>query len=442
MSTTQDMTQANVAARVSSDLPGFAYRAYMLGLLSTIAAISLLDRQILTILVEPIRQELGLNDSQMGLLTGLAFALVYTLGCIPIARLADRTSRRAVISVCVTFWSLMTMACGLAGGFWQLFLARMGVGLGEAGNSPSSQALIADLFPAHQRGTAMSIYLLGPPVGIALGLALGGWALANFGWRGAFLIAGVPGLAIGPLVWFTFRDVRKGLADNAVPEVDPPALVPTLRTLLSIKTLPYLIAGGVLTSLIGMGLSGWLPAFLIRIHEIPEIEVGAKLGAALGIGSILGHMTGGPLADWLGRRYLRAQLFIPIITTLSSALFALAAFTGSATGVFWLLGLQTFASGLFAAPLFAIITTLAPPWARATASAFLLFAINLVALGLGPAFIGVLSDILRPEFGEESLRYAMILSLVLAAPAAFLYFMASRHYPEDFERARQRLAGE
>lgn len=420
-------------------LPSLGYRSYVLAVLTLCAATSTLDRQILTMLVEPIRKELGLSDAQIGMLTGIAFALIYVVSCIPLARLADRTSRRAVIAASVTFWSVMTVACGLAQSFWQLFLARMGVGFGESGNSAPTHAVIADIFPQRQRGTVMSLYLLGAPIGMGAGLMFGGWALHEYGWRWAFILAGVPGMILGPLVWLTVRDIRKGMADGVTEVVDQPSLAETLRTLWAIRTLPLLMAGSTFSALVGMGMAGWFPAFLSRSHGLSNIEIGTKLGFAMALGSVIGHLCGGPLADWLGRRDMRAQVWLPIFTSLGSSALAAAAFMVPPDFVFPLIGLQVMVSGLFAAPMIAITTTLAPVYARATAAACLTFAINLIGLGIGPAVVGTISDILRPAYGEESLRMAMLLTLLIAPLAAYLFYLASRHYREDLATAHARL---
>lgn len=420
-------------------LPAFPYRVYVLIVSVFVGACSTLDRQILTMLVEPIRKEFQLSDQQVGLITGLAFALVYVLAAIPAARLADRWSRRGVVALAVSAWSFMTVVCGFAQSFLQLFLARIGVGLGEAGGSAPIQALISDYFPQKQRGTALSIYLLGAPVGMGAGLAFGGWALAEYGWRWAFILAGIPGLIIGPLVFLTIREVRAGLADGVKQTFDQPSFGETIRTLWNIRTLPLMMLAATIQALIGMGMHAWIPAFLERSHGLGSVEIGAKLGAFVATGSILGHLCGGPLADILGRRDIRWHLWTPIIAGMLACGAAAIAFTGPVAYAFPLLGVQVFLTGLFAAPMIYISTTLAPVWARATSAACSMFIINLIGLGLGPVAIGRLSDLLRPSYGDESLRIALLCSLLVVIPAAVCFLLASRTYKADFEAARARL---
>lgn len=429
----------SVAERSEAELPSFAYRSYILFLTVLVGGVSMLDRQIMSILVEPIRKELRLDDTQIGMLTGLAFAVVYVIASIPAARLADRWSRRNVVAISVAAWSVMTAVCGFAQNFWQLFIARIGVGLGEAGGSAPVQAMISDLFPRRQRGTAFSIYLLGPPLGMGVGLAVGGWALAEHGWRTTMLLAGIPGLILVPLLLFTARDVRAGVADGVTTVQVTRPFGETMLTLWRIRTLPLLMAASTIQALIGMGMINWVPAFFSRSHHLDPVIVGTRLGGALALGSILGHMLGGPLADLLGRRDIRWHLWVPVLGSLAAAACAATALTTSPDLAFPLLGLQVMLTGLSASPMIAIVTTLAPVWARATSAACLMFIINLVGLGMGPVAIGKLSDLLRPAYGDDSLRMALLVALVFVIPAATLFFLASRQYRKDFADADARL---
>lgn len=423
-------------------LPSQTYRAYILFMTLLVGALSVFDKRILTMLITPIRQEFGLSDHQLGMLMGIAFAFVYVLACIPAARLADRWSRRNVIALAVGVWSVMTLLCGLAQNFWQLFIARVGVGLGEAGGSAPIQALISDNFPQRQRGTAFSIYLLGSSIGIGAGMAFGGWALEAFDWRWAFVIAGLPGLIIAPIFFLTIPNSRAGLADGVTRSFEQPPFMQTLKVLLSIRTIPLMLAAATLSALLTMGLSDWVPQFMERSHGLAPADFGAKLGLAMALGSILGHIIGGPIADLQSRHDARWHLWQPAVTCIVGASIGVFAYTGPTGWIYPLVGLQFMLSGLFAAPMVYIMTTLAPVWARATSAALAMFSINLVGLGLGPWFIGILSDLLRPAFGEESLRMAMLSALGLAVPVAILFLLASRHYRADLEAARLRLAGE
>jgi MFS family permease len=433
--------EAEAAARAE---PGFSRlrRYYCLLILTLVATMSTLDRQIMNILLEPIRKELGLSDTEMGLLTGLAFAFVYATLCIPAARIADRWSRRKMVALAITSYSVMTILCGAARNGLQMFVARFGVGAGEACGNSSGHALVGDLFPRRERATAMTVLMLSAPVGMALGLVFGGWALQAFGWRTAFVLVGIPGLILGPLVFFTIPEIGKGMADGV--KHAPPAqpFGHTLKALWSCRAFPNMIFGATVTAMAAMGAMTWLPAFLARSHGMSHAAIGAALGASVGVGSIFGHILGGPLIDWLGRRDLRWHLWVPMLTNPVAALLAATAFLAPLDYVFPLLAMQMFLSGLFTAPMIAIVMNLAPVAARATASAILGFVMNIVGMGLGPQIIGIASDLLKPAFGVESLRYALLGSTALGLVGALLYFRASLTYRADLAMVDARNAAE
>ncbi len=422
-----------------SQLPSPAYRSYILFISTLVALLSSFDKSILSMMITPIKKEFKLDDGQVGMIMGLAFAVAYTFCCIPIARIADRWSRRNVVALSVGFWSIMTSLGGLVTGFWQLFFARFGVGAGESGGSAPTQAMLSDNFPLRHRAKIFSIYLVGSSLGAASGRAYGGWAVDVMDWRWAFLVAGIPGLILAPIIYFTIPNSRAGLADGVKVQQEQRPFVTTMKKLFSIRTLPWMFAAAMVNSLLVMGLIDWVPQMLERAHGIPAKEIGLKIGGAMGIGSVLGHIAGGPLADWQAKRDIRWHLWTPIFTTLASAILAAIAYNGPAGWVYPIAGLQMFLGGLFAAPMIYMATTLAPVWARATAAAVIMFLINLVGLGLGPWLIGEISDMLVPFYGTGSLKMAMQFSLLLAIPVALCHFVASRHYRADLAAARQLL---
>jgi MFS family permease len=428
--------QAEVAG-----LPSMAYRAYVLALLTVISAISAVDRQILDILVEPIRAEFGLSDGQLGALNGIAYAGVYALAVIPLARLADRYPRRLVIALGVFLWSLATTVSSVARNFTFLFVARMGVGLGEAGLSSPGPALLSDLFPRHQRGTVTSIYMTGPAIGMGLAYAIGGYVVEAHGWRSAFLVAGVPGLILAPLFYLTVRNFPKGLADGLTKDPPQPGFMRTIKAIAGLRTILWMIVGLAFLALMVNGLLRWIPAFLTRTHGIDPVEFGAWLGTAVGTGSFVGHLVGGPLADFVGRKDMRRQMGIGMIACIGAALTIWAMFNVQSLNVFYgLAGVLSFTGAIFAAPLIMVCTTLPPVWARATTAAITLMAVYLVGYGLGPAVIGMVSDLLMPQFGEGSLRMALLCSTVLAIPAIACFWMAACHYRQDLETSAAQLA--
>ncbi len=415
-----------------------ATRYYVLFILILVTTIGFMDRQIMGILVEPIRADLGLTDSELGAL-GLIFAVVYVAACFPVARLADRWSRVNVIAIGVTFWSLMTGACGFALNTAHMFLGRIGVALGEAGGAPPSHALVADLFPRERRATAMSLLMLCSPIGLAGGLFLGGWAAEAYGWRWAFFIAGGLGVLLGPLVYFTFPKVRQGAADGLKQKLKQPPFLQTMRQLLGIRSLLCMLIGAGLLTLLSMSVNYWAPAFLARSHGMSTGEIGAMLGSTLGVGSFTGHLLGGLLFDFAGRRDLRWHLWLAACIGLAAGGLVFYALTAADIQLaVYVLAVQAFVSGLFTGPMIAIIMNLAPVMARATASALLTLMVNVLGMGIGPQLVGWISDFLRPGFGEESLRYALLCSTAIVIPAACFFVLASLFYRKDLDAAEVR----
>jgi predicted MFS family arabinose efflux permease len=417
-------------------LPGLAYRSYFLFIMVLVSASVVGERYMMVVMVEPIRHELHLSDTAIGLAKDLVIAIVYILAVVPLARLADRWSKRKVVAIAAVTWSFAVLLCGTARGFWMLMLGRAGIGLGEGGFTPPSQAWIADLFPIKQRATALSIFLLGASLGTFLGPALGGWAAHTYGWRNALLFASIPGFILAPIVWFTLRDTRAGLADGVAATNAPPApFLETARELLAIKTLLPLILAAGLNTLLTLGLISWAPAYMERSHGMPAQQAGLQLGGALFLGSVIGHTVGGPLADLLGRRDLRWYIWMLALSGALAAALDWFILTGPGDYVFPLFGLTMLIGGLSAAPLMAVVTGLAPSHSRATAVAVLMVTIQVVGLGGGPVFVGWLSDTLRPYYGEASLGMAMRWVLLAGIPSTILAWMASRTCRQDFASA-------
>lgn len=399
------------------------YRKYMLGVLVVVYTFNFLDRQIVTILAEPIKVDLGLNDTQIGLMTGLAFALFYTILGIPIARLADRANRVTIISCALVIWSGMTALCGMAQNFTQLLAARIGVGVGEAGCSPPAHSLIADYYPPDQRASALSIYALGIPIGSIFGLLAGGWIAEFYGWRMAFLLVGIPGIVLAVLVELSVIEPPRGMSDPGARQVEKQLPIGvTLKTLLANRTMVHIAMGGALTSFVGYGLGQWLPAYFIRVHGMGIAETATYFGLVLGVASAIGTFMGGFLADRLGRRDLRFYTWLPAAGVLIAfPFYVFAMLTEQPYVAIALLVLPSFLNSLWLGPAFGTIQNLAPTRMRAMASAMVLFILNIIGLGLGPFFVGVLSDLLKEHYGLYSLRYAILI-------ATGAYFWAGAHF--------------
>lgn len=414
------------------------YRYYVLGVLLVVYVFNFIDRQILSILMEPVRLELGLSDTQLGFLSGIAFALFYATLGIPIARIADRTSRTGVISICLAVWSAMTAVCGLAQNFWQMLIARIGVAVGEAGGSPPSHSLIADYFQEHERATALGIFALGVPIGVMFGLFIGGWANEFFGWRITFMLVGVPGVLLAVGVWFTVKEPRKGSADGVVTTRDPEiALKDVFAFLWGQRSFRFMAVASAVHAFVGYGIAQWYPVFFIRSHEMSTGEVGTYLAFVIGLFGGLGTFFGGYLADRLGTRDRRWYMWLPMLATGLATPFFFGIFLSPTYGMaFVYMMLPTMLTSFYLGPVFSMTQGLVPPAMRATAAAVLLFVINIIGLGLGPQFAGILSDLLRPTFGVDSLRYALLILSMFTLLGAALYFFAARWLREDLDRVQ------
>nr|WP_151955891.1 MFS transporter [Sphingomonas sp. EC-HK361] len=386
------------------------------------------DRQILGILAPAIKADLSLSDSQLGMLGGLAFALLYSTLAIPLAWLADRTSRSWVITVSLGVWSAFTALCGLAGSFGQLFLARVGVGVGEAGGVAPSYALITDYFRPSSRARALAVYSLGIPLGSAAGVMLGGYLASAIDWRTAFLAVGIAGLAIAPLFRLVVREPRRAAA--------PADAVPIARVfgILAAKRSFWLLSfGAASSSMCGYGLAFWLPSLLKRSFALDLVATGKFYGALLLIGGVAGVMLGGVLGDRLGARAKGAYAKAPAISFfIAVPLFAAGILSHTTTAAFLFLLIPQALAYVWLAPVITAVQHLVPAHMRATASATFLLINNLIGLGAGTWVMGALSDGFTARFAEDALRYAMLSGLVFYLLAGLLMWLGSRTLAEDW----------
>jgi len=402
------------------------YRWTVLVILTLVYTFNFIDRQILVILQEPIKLELGLSDAQLGLLTGFSFALVYVTAGIPIAWLADRSNRRNIVAASLAFWSAMTALSGLVQNFGQLLAARLGVGIGEAGGSPPSHSMISDYFPPQNRGTALSFYSMGIYVGILFGYAAGGWIAENFGWRTAFFLVGIPGIAYALLVLWVVKEPRRGRWDEGG---TPPksSFKQTWDCLRQRPTFWWISIGCAFSAFISYGNGNFMPSFLIRSHGMSLTEVGLALGLIAGISGAIGTFLGGFLADKLGVRDVRWYLWIPMLGVLGSLLPAYYTLLGdNKTLIIAAMVPSQILSTLYLGPCIATCHNLVSPGMRAMASAILFFVLNMIGLGLGPLTVGLLSDTFAAPFGEENLRYAMLTTLTVSIIGIFFLWRGAR----------------
>jgi predicted MFS family arabinose efflux permease len=415
-----------------------AYRRYVLGLLLVVYVVNFLDRQILTILLEPIKQEFALNDAELGLLGGLAFAFFYTLLGIPIAMWADRGSRKNIVALALFVWSAMTVVSGWATSFATLLLARIGVGIGEAGGSPPSHSLLSDYYPPQHRGFALGVWAAGIPIGGAIGALLGGWIGAYFGWRTAFVVVGLPGILLALVVFLTLREPRRGHSEGALVVGDAEKLGDVLRFLLRLRSFRHFAFAAALHGFYGYGAANFVPSFLARVHEVP-LGLRGTLIAILAISGGIGNVAGGRLADHLGARDARWYLWVPGIATFLGVPAAVAFYLWPTPHGAVAIGcLPVILGAMYLGPTFALTQTMVRPRMRALASAILLFVLNLIGLGGGPTFVGWLSDRLEPRYGVEAIRYALLFTVAAGALWATLHYgLGARTLREDL-RAKDR----
>jgi MFS family permease len=416
-------TNDNQAGNISS-------RNYVLALLTLTLAFNFVDRQILGVLLEPIGQEFDLPDSMLGLLSGIAFAAFYATCGIPIAALADRFNRRNIIVISIFTFSVMTALCGAVTSFVQLFLARVGVGVGEAGTMPASHSIISDLYPVADRPFAMSVLSAGGSIGLMLGLLIGGWVNEWYGWRMAFLVVAVPGVLIAITIAFTVkeppREVVKKPSGWVSETLDGIALV---AKHVSVRRF---VLGGALYGLSAYGIHTWMPVYYIRYHNMSTGEAGTAISIIVGVLGAVGAVLGGLLCARLSRHDIRWHAWLPAVSIAISLPLLMAMLltenTTLALGLFVIPGLL---SSVYAGPTWSMIQELVPVDRRAIAAAVYMLTFNLIGLGLGPLAVGILSDVYAPALGDQSLRWAMCTVLLVSLGGILAYARAGQSVPAD-----------
>jgi len=409
-------------------------RAVALVVLVLVYTFNFIDRQIVGILAVPIKADLGLTDAQLGLMGGLAFALFYTGLGIPVAMLADRYSRTWIMTGALVIWSGMTAVCGLATNFWQLFLARLGVGVGEAGGVAPAYSLISDLFPQEQRARALSIYSFGIPIGSALGIVFGGLIATWIDWRFAFFAVGIAGILLAPVFRLTVKEPERGRFDRQRGAHAPPALGAILRARSRKPSFWLVSLGASCSSMMGYGLFFWLPSFLVRSYGLTLLDASLFYGAILLVGGIAGIWMGGWAGDRFGQARRKAYVQIPALAFLLTIPFYLMGILSPTLVLSFFVLLVPTALGLaWLGPVISAIQHLVRPDMRATASAVFLFVNNLIGIGVGTWAIGALSDALQLHYGADSLRYAILAGTGFYLLASVLFLLSSRWIERDWE---------
>ena len=410
---------------------------YTLGVLTVVYSFNFIDRQLLAILQEAVKADLLLSDMQLGLLTGFAFAVFYVTAGIPIARWADRSNRRNIVALSLFIWSFMTAISGLVQNFVQLLLARIGVGIGEAGGSPPSHSIISDIFPAEKRAGAIGFYSTGVNIGILFGFLAGGWLNEFFGWRVAFMVVGLPGILLAIIVRYTIAEPARGLADNRQVSDESVPFGTVLKVLWDRKSFRFMALAAAMNAFAGYSVANWTASFMIRSHGMSTGELGTWLAIIMGVFGAIGVYLGGVVADRLSPRDKRWYMWIPAVTSLLCAPFLLMVYLADGKYTALILSIVPgFLSNAYLGCTIASAHGLVGLRMRATCSAILFFILNMIGLGLGPWSVGLLSDLLQPSLGLESLRYSMLYLVPAALVISGLtFFLASRYLREDLARA-------
>ncbi len=416
------------------------YRRYLLGLMLVCLIVNFIDRQLPAILLPEIKKDLDLSDTQLGFITGLAFAIFYSTVGILVGRIGDTFSRRNVLATCIGLWSLATAASGAANNFVQMACARFAVGFGEAGLTPIAHSLISDLYPPGKRASAMGIYTAGVPLGLLIAFLGGAWITDVFGWRMAFFALGLPGIILALVVFYTVKETPRGGVDGLQDQGAPPPLWEVFKTLIAIPSFRHCCLATSFTGMVYTCIQTWGPSVLSRSFDMTLAEIGTWLAPTVGLGGMLGTMLGGIIADKLSIKDKRWMGRVPGTAVAVGTLVGMFAFL---THTSWL------SIALMAVPLIlypvhlpiygTILQGLASVRMRSSFPAISLFIAGMIGLGIGPQMVGIASDIVRPWAGEESLRYALALIVpFFGFWAALHFYIGGKHIAADFDKARER----
>lgn len=408
-------------------------RWLFLAILFLVGTSSSVDRVVISVLLEPIKQEFQVSDTMLGLLSGLSFALLYSVLGLPIARLADRGDRKLLITAAVTAWSAMTALCAAAGTFWQLLIARIGVGVGEAGATPPAQSLIVDYFPVASRARAIGIFATSGTAGYLVGLSLGSQLVTAYGWRMTLLAFGLPGLVIAAIVYFVLEEPRRHRTGGAS-AVAPEDFAQSIRRLASKRSFVRLLIGFTIYHFAAYGSLVFVPSYMTRVIGSPIAEAGLYYGFTSALAVLVGSLAGGTLCDWLVRRDKRWIAWFPAVGYALAAVPSTLMFLIDDLRLFLIV--STLSGVLLYASLpaaFAAVHAVCGSARRATAIALVLFFGNLLGFGLGPVITGALSDAFSVNAGPAGLRYALLIVMSMTIPTAIVMFSAARSVPADLE---------
>ena len=414
-------------SQATSDQEAKSYKWFVLFALFLVYTFNFLDRQLLSTLQEPIKQELGLTDSQLGIMTGFLFAVFYTSFGVVVGYFADRTNRKNILFIGCTLWSLFTIASGFAKNFPQMAMARVGVGIGEAAGAPPSYSIISDYFPAKKRGIALALFSLGAPAGIALGAGFGAKIHELLGWREAFIYIGLAGVLAGVFMFLVVKEPKKGRLDTPAKEIKASDQAPSLAAFKGFFRNPILTTfavGAGLAALMGYAIMGWGASFLIRVQGMSMSDLAIYYAMALAISLGAGMLVSGFLVDFMVKRSRIWYGLVPMIAMITSipSLYFFCVASSWQVSLIWM-GLACFCNAFYLAPTLAVVQNYSPPERRTMFGALQLMILNLIGLGCGPTIVGLLSDYFAVTHGEvEGLRKALLYVMPASVLAAFCYF--------------------
>jgi predicted MFS family arabinose efflux permease len=433
------MNHDTTLARPTIAASGASARRVTLIVLTLIATVQFFDRALMVVVMEPIKREFALSDSQLGFLAGFSYAAAFALAGIPLGWLADRTNRRNLLALLLAVWSALVALAGSAGSFAALVATRVGIGAADAGGQPCSVSTLADLYPRDKRAGAVAVFYVGVPLGMLLGFMAGGFSAAQYGWRTGFYVAAIPGIVLTLALLLFTREPRRGAADAANPgshDATPPRLAATLRFMRGQSSLMLLMAASVLVTASSSAMMSWIGSLLVRSHGLSLQQVGLVTALCMGGVGALGTLAAGALADRLGALDMRWQ---PRLMAIGAALIAL---FGCAVSLLPSVVATAAALALFAAcvaglngPTYALTQSLVAVRMRGLSMSTLVVLLNLIGVGVGPTLAGVLSDHFAAQYGADSVRWAMVCVLALNLPAVWLFARAARSIREDLARA-------
>jgi predicted MFS family arabinose efflux permease len=425
-----------IAERLADRAVSSPQANYALAVLTLIYVLNYADRTVLSLLLDSIKKEFRLSDTVMGLISGFGFVLFYSLLGLPVARWADRFNRRFILTAGLAVWSAATCCSGLARNGWQLALTRFGVGAGEAGGIAPSHSMLADLFPKEKLPRALAILTAGSQIGVFVGAILAGYVNQHYGWRMAFFAAGLPGIAVAILFRLTVKEPARGAMEGRRANVNLFTIAQTAGFLFRQRSFVLITLGGSLMGITFYGFQVWTPAFLHRVRHLSSATIGTYTGIVSGVFGVAGVLLGGFLAERLGKRDVRWRVYVPAVAAaLAAPADLLFLFLPSlhASFIFWALAFVFTAA--YQGPTYAIYQTVSKVRMRAVASATFLFFGNIIGLGVGSWFIGILSDSFRPQDGDEAIRYALAAASLIALLAGALFWVGSRYLAQDIDTA-------